>query len=59
MNKKTYVSPESEMFAFNVVLLGVSGGDRGIPYGGVDRNGTQVPASRGDLLFIDDDDEEE
>ena len=46
--KKKYMTPSVEVVEITIKnqLLTISGGDRGIGYGGVDDSGTMEPASR-------------
>lgn len=45
MKKKRYVAPANDIVALKrVILMAVSGGDRGIPYGGEDIDGSLDPS---------------
>lgn len=60
MMKKTYQSPQIKKFSIDSMnlLLGVSG-NNGIPYGGVDEDGSKVPSVRRHSVWDDEDEEEE
>ena len=49
--KKTYMPPMTEVTEVDMTqqLLTISGGDKGIDYGGVDEDGVLEPASRDDF----------
>ena len=47
MDKKSYISPKGEVIQCGPFLLStISSGDRGIGYGGKDKDGTKDPAGR-------------
>lgn len=56
--KKEYVAPKVEVvqFASEVTLSSISGGDKAIDYGGIDREGSIEPAYRDDMLDVNLDD---